>query len=132
MKTIQLILFFSLFISLTNYSSASKTNQIKIEKANLEEDKKAQFPGGKEKMNEWIKDNLRTPKENIRYGIVRIEFTVKKNGRCTNYTIKKGLNEDMDFSAVECLQGMPIWEPAIKDGKKVNSIVVIPVKFSGE
>ena len=96
------------------------------------EDKEAQFPGGKEKMQQWIKENLRFPQENIRYGIVRIEVTIKKSGKPTGFVVKKGINEDMDLSAVECLQGMPYWEPAVQDGKKVNSVVIIPVKFSSE
>ena len=72
------------------------------------------------------------PEQNVRYGIVRIEFTVKKNGKCTGFTVKKGVNQDMDLSAVECLQGMPLWEPAIIDGKKANSIVTVPVKFQAK
>ena len=36
----------------------------------------------------------------------------------------------MDFAAIECLQGMPIWNPAIEQGKKVNQVVIIPVQFS--
>ncbi|MFT5667431.1 MAG: TonB family protein [Vicingaceae bacterium] len=95
-----------------------------------ETDQKASFPGGTEKMNAWIKENLRTPKEDVRYGIVRVEFTVKKSGMLTNFVIKKGLNEGMDFSAIECLQGMPKWNPAIKNGKKTNQKQTLPIKFS--
>lgn len=92
----------------------------------------AEFPGGKAKMIAWIKENLRLPKENVRYGVVLVEFTVKKSGKLSDFVIKKGINEDMDFSAVECLQGMPLWEPATDNGKKINSQVTIPVKFSAD
>ena len=95
-------------------------------------DKEAQFPGGKEKMNSWIQENLRMPTENLRYGIVRVEFTVKKNGKCTDFEIVKSINDEMDFSATECLSGMPDWEPAVQHGKKVNSKVTIPVKFTAK
>lgn len=123
----------SLLLFITLLGSTSTAYATVSEKTIIHsDDKKAQFPGGTEKMNAWIKENLRFPKENVRYGIVRVEFTVKKNGKCTGFTVTKGINEDMNFSAVECLQGMPVWEPAVKEGKKVNSVVVIPVKFSAE
>tara|TARA_B110001469_G_C9514218_1_gene256184 strand:- start:1 stop:243 length:243 start_codon:yes stop_codon:yes gene_type:complete len=77
-------------------------------------------------MNAWIKENLRTPKEDVRYGIVRVEFTVKKSEMLTNFVTKKGLNEGMDFSAIECLQAMPKWNPSIKDHQKQT----LPLKFS--
>ena len=106
--------------TVTNYSITATTDQA------------AQFPGGEAKMNAWIKENLRFPEKNVRYGIVRVVLTVKKNGKCADFTIKKGINEDMDIAAIECLEGMPFWEPAVKDGKKVNSTVVISVKFTSD
>lgn len=96
----------------------------------VEADRKATFPGGVDKMNAWITENLRTPTESVRYGIVRVEFTVKKNGKLSGFAIKKGLNENMDFAAIECLQGMPTWQPAIVSGKKVSEVVTLPIKFS--
>lgn len=129
MKTIKLALGL-LFVLTFSVASTFSTNPSILIENTVTEDKVAQFPGGTEKMNEWIKENLRTPEKNVRYGIVKIEFTVKKNGKCANFIIKKGINEDMDLAAVECLQGMPLWEPAVKEGKKINSTVIIPVKFS--
>ena len=109
--------------SIIKYQNSYSTIQV-------EADRKASFPGGAEKMNEWIKANLRAPIENVRYGIVRVEFTVKKSCKLSDFVIKKGINKDMDFAAIECLQGMPIWNPAIEQGKKVNQVVTIPVQFS--
>lgn len=98
----------------------------------IEGETKAKFPGGVEKMNTWIKENLRYPKEIKRYGTVQIEFTVKKSGKLSGFTVKKGLEEETNFAAIECLMGMPIWEPAVMDGKKVNSTVVLPIRFQRE
>ena len=95
-------------------------------------DQKAQFPGGKEALNKWIKENLEFPKEGMRYGISHIEFTVKKNGSCTDFTIKKSLTEACDYAAVDCLSKMPKWEPAVKGGKKAESKVMVPVRFIRE
>ena len=95
-------------------------------------DEKAKFPGGVEKMNTWIKENLRYPNDIKRYGTVQIEFTVKKNGKLSGFTVKKGLEEETDFAAIECLMCMPVWEPAQVEGKKVNSTVVLPIRFARE
>ncbi len=127
MKVILLIQFI-LILGITGDSLISYKNS--YSEIQIEADRKASFPGGMEKMNEWIKANLRTPNENVRFGIVRVEFTVKKNGKLANFVVKKGINKDMDFTAVECLQGMPTWNPAIEQGKKVSQVVTIPVQFS--
>jgi len=95
-------------------------------------DSKAQFPGGKEKMTMWIKQNLMYPEDNFRYGIVRIEFTVKKNGKLSDFVIAKSVNETMDLAALNCLMGMPKWEPATVNGEKVNSKVTLPIKFENK
>lgn len=115
------------------FAGASFNKHSDIHVANqIEADRKAEFPEGIEKMNSWIKENLRTPTENVRYGIVRVEFTVKKNGKLSNFVIKKGLNENMDFAAIECLQGMPSWVPAIQSGKKISQNVTLPITFSSK
>jgi len=38
----------------------------------------------------------------------------------------------MDFAAIEYLQGIPVWEPAIVSGKKVNQIINLTIKFTPE
>tara|TARA_B100000965_G_C19279612_1_gene620964 strand:+ start:301 stop:705 length:405 start_codon:yes stop_codon:yes gene_type:complete len=96
------------------------------------ENKAAAFPGGDEALQDFIKKNLRYPNEARRYGKVIVEFTVKKSGKCTDFTIVKSVIDELDFSAVETLQGMPMWEPAIKNGKKVESKVKVDVLFKPE
>lgn len=96
------------------------------------ENKAASFPGGDEALQDFIKKNLRYPNEARRYGKVIVEFTVKKSGKCTDFTIVKSVIDELDFSAVETLQGMPMWEPAVKNGKKVESKVKVDVLFKPE
>ncbi len=93
------------------------------------EDKRASFPGGKEALAEWLKENMDYPEDLKRFGTVVVDFIVKKNGKCTDFKVHKGVNEDLDILAVEILRGMPKWEPAMKDGKAVDSKVQLPVKF---
>ncbi len=126
MKTILLLL----SIWLVSYQMNAKTFPIeKLQQEQEVKDKKATYPGGQEALTEFLKENLRYPKEARRYGKVIIEFTVKKSGKCTDFTVVKSVIDELDYSAIETLQGMPYWEPAMKDGKKVNSKVKLPVLF---
>ncbi|MEQ8909802.1 MAG: energy transducer TonB [Vicingaceae bacterium] len=94
-----------------------------------EKNKEASYPGGKEGLQNFLDENLRYPKDAKRYGKVIVEFTVKKNGKCTDFTVVKSVIDELDYSAIETLQGMPRWEPAIKNGKEVDSKVKVPVYF---
>lgn len=131
MKKILFLLSFVLIASQIN-AVGLNANGPNLQKEQQEENKKASYPGGQEALNEFIKENLRYPKEARRYGKVIIEFTVKKSGKCTDFTVLKSVIDELDYSAIETLQGMPYWEPAIKDGKKVNSKVKVPVYFKPE
>jgi hypothetical protein len=48
---------------------------------------------------------------------LELNLLLKKSGMLANFAIKKGLTKSMDFSAIECLQGMPKWNPAKKQTK---------------
>ena len=82
-----LLIHIALLLGVNQGNSAK--NDTTIIETQEEADRKASFPGGAEKMNLWIKENLRTSINNVRYGIVRLEFTVKKNGKFSNFVIKK-------------------------------------------
>jgi TonB family protein len=96
---------------------------------NQSTDQRAQFPGGKEELKKWLKENMDYPEDAKRYGTVVIDFVVKKNGKLDKFKVHKGVNEDLDILAVEILRGMPKWEPATKNGKAIDSNVQLPVKF---
>lgn len=127
MKLQHLLILFALMVSTSTYANVppsdanTYTQEVK--------DKKASFPGGKEALKEWLKENMDYPEDMRRYGSVMIDFVVKKNGKTTDFKVHKGVNEELDILAVEILRGMPKWEPAMKNGKAVDSNVQLPVKF---
>jgi TonB family protein len=126
------ILFLLSIVIASSQLNANTLPTAKQQKEQEVKDKDATYPGGQEALNEFLKENLRYPKEARRYGKVIIEFTVKKSGKCTDFTVVKSVIDELDYSAIETLQGMPYWEPAVKDGKKVNSKVKLPVLFKPE
>ncbi|MCB0803827.1 MAG: energy transducer TonB [Flavobacteriales bacterium] len=128
-KALTISLAFASILSLNaaelELTSTTNTEVVKLQ----EKDKQASFPGGKEELAKWLRENMDYPSDMKRFGTVTIDFIVKKNGKLTDFAIRKGVDEDLDVIAIEILRGMPKWEPAIKDGKAVDSKVQLPVKF---
>lgn len=113
--------------SFANSVSASST----IETA-LSNDKEASFPGGFQALVKHISENLKYPKtakDNRLEGTVFVELSIDKDGKCSNQSIKKGINTELDQAALASVKNLPNWEPAEKEGKKVASKIVLPIKF---
>lgn len=64
-------------------------------------------------------------------GVTVIEFVVKKNGHVGDFKIVKPLGDGCDKAAMAALEKMADtqWIPGIKDGKKVNVKMLVPIKF---
>ena len=129
LRILTITLAFASILSLTA-SDLNSNNSICIEVSSLQEkDKQASFPGGKEELKKWLRENMDYPADAKRYGTVMVDFIVKKNGKLADFAIRKSVNDILDVAAVEILRGMPKWEPAMKGGKAVESKVQLPVKF---
>lgn len=90
------------------------------------------YPGGNQALVTLIMQNLRYPKEcfeeNIQ-GKVMVRFKVKKNGRIADAEVTSSPHRLMSDEALRIVGLMPDWIPAEKDGKKVESEVVLPISF---
>ena len=94
------------------------------------EDTLASYPGGKEAMKLYIDNNFKWEQSQVTIkGKVFVTFIVKKDGEITDVKILKSLCETCDKEAIRLVKNMPRWNPRIKNGKKVNSIVTIPISF---
>ena len=95
-------------------------------------DKLPEFPGGLSAMYEFFGKNLNYTSEGLSKraeGKVFVSFTVDKNGVITNAKIEKDIGYGLGEEVVRVMKTMPLWEPGMKNGKKVNSSFTIPVKF---
>jgi len=123
---ILLILFLVAFIAPCQAKVSNSSEKITLQSNN----KQASFPGGKEELKKWLRENTNYPEEAKRYGSILVTFTVKKNGKLDDFAVKKGVSEFLDYAAVQILKGMPKWEPATKNGKAVDSETQVSVKFT--
>ena len=95
----------------------------------------AEFPGGSEALKDFISQNIIFPqlcKENNIEGRVFVKFLVHSTGEISQIQIARGVHPQLDFEAKNVVKKMPLWNPALFQGRKVPSYAVIPVLFKIE
>lgn len=90
------------------------------------------FKGGTEKLDDFIANNARFPKNlsDKENGTVFVEFTVNKKGKILNPRVRKGLTRRIDREALRIVSEMPDWEPGTLNGKAVEMIMTVPIVLS--
>ena len=93
--------------------------------------KQPQFPGGEAALQRFMglkkypNDAFRAHKE----GNVILSFVVDKKGKIRNVTTIKPLYPSLEAEARRMLASMPLWEPGVAGGEKVNVKITMPVRF---
>ncbi len=88
------------------------------------------FPGGPEKMFEFINENLRWPDtEADVIGRVVVAFTVEKDGSLSDIKVVKSLDPLFDKEAVRLVKSMPKWKPGMDNGEPIRIRYSVPVTF---
>jgi TonB family protein len=95
-----------------------------------------QFPDGIEALKRYVKDNLNYPKKAKKEGIegiVILGFFIDQNGTVGNIRIFKSVTTELDDAAIEMVNKMPKWQPALNEaGKAVMSDYELAVFFELE
>jgi TonB family protein len=97
-------------------------------------EKMPEFPGGNEKLLEFIKKNIRYPELCKELGIegnVYVKMVIDTVGRVTQVSIAKGIKEQcgLDQEALRVVKLLPNFIPAENGGKKVSVYYHVPVRF---
>ena len=91
-------------------------------------DQTASFPGGKQKMVDYIDLKFDVMAEGFndmngaKGGSVEVSFVVEANGRVKYVYVEKSATPAYDEEMTRALVTMPKWEPAVVNGKKVRSL----------
>lgn len=91
-----------------------------------------QFPGGQEALMKYMMDNVKYPKSAAKDGIegkVMVKFIVNSKGYVKKVSVAKSAHELLDAEAVRVIEAMPLWQAGKKDGKAVDTEMVMPVVF---
>jgi protein TonB len=90
------------------------------------------FPGGTQKLKEFIEENLRYPKEleeTCVQGRVIVRFIVERNGKLSNVKVVKSVHPALDKEALRIVKLMPRWIPGRQNGITVRVKFYIPIIF---
>ena len=90
------------------------------------------FPGGIEGLMKFLSQNIKYPKEAQdagKQGRVLVQFTVKKDGHCDDFSVVRSVDPVLDAEALRVLKEMPAWQPGKQKGEAVNVKFTIPVMF---
>ncbi len=114
-------------------NEAPEVSSTKIVKQEKEVEKPAEYVGGSQAMTKYLVNNIRYPESASKSkttGKVFVSFVVTKEGKVTKAAVKRGFSKECDAEAVRVISAMPNWKPAEKDGKKIDSELVLPVSFA--
>lgn len=90
------------------------------------------FPGGKDRMDAFIRANVVYPREEVerrKQGKVYISFLVAEDGNLQDIRIAQGVSELLDAEAMRVIKMMPPWNPGFHKGKAIPVPVKVPISF---
>jgi protein TonB len=92
-----------------------------------------EFPGGEEKLFEYLGKNIKYPsmaRENGITGTVYVTFVVEGNGEISDVKKLRGIGGGCDEEAVRVVRSMPAWKPGKQNSKPVRVQYNLPIKFT--
>ena len=95
-------------------------------------DVQASFPGGEQKLIEFVARNVKYPqlaRETGIQGRVFVSFIVEPDGSISDVSVLRGIGGGCDEEAVRVVKSMPKWNPAKCRGEAVRSAMQIPISF---
>lgn len=97
-----------------------------------ENNRDAEFPGGKVMLIQYIYRNIHYPPEALKQriqGKVISSFIISEDGSISDITLVQGIYALLDEEALKVLHTLPPWKPAMKDGKAIKTKVIVPIVF---
>ncbi|HWY97508.1 MAG TPA: energy transducer TonB [Bacteroidia bacterium] len=112
------------------YSYAQENTLSDTSKVYTSAEQMPQFPGGPDSLIKYT-FNYVPYIDSLREGIVYINFVVTKTGEVINSKIIMGMPKARrnDSIALASIKQMPKWTPGMQNGKPVNVMLNIPVRF---
>lgn len=132
MKKTLIIILHLIFFSNFSYSSITNTFVENNDTIYEEVDVFPQFENGMEALSKYVQDNLNYPQQAIdknETARVFVEFVIDKSGQIRDAKLKREEKEYFKEAALKVITEMPKWKPGLKNGKYVNTRVVLPIIF---
>ncbi|WP_375579783.1 energy transducer TonB [Marivirga tractuosa] len=88
---------------------------------------------GMDSLSHYLNQNLNYPEEvdksQVIEGTVNVIFTITTEGKASKIQIENSLGEAFDEECKRLISNMPRWEPALRNGKAVDSKVSLQLSF---
>jgi TonB family protein len=111
---------------------AEKSSDNKEEKYIIIEENPS-YPGGTDALLKFLTSNMQYPESAKRdgiKGIVLVQYVIDKEGRIKHAKVMRGLSKELDQEALRLTNMIAGWKPAKQNGKPIDRVVSMPVKFS--
>ena len=95
-------------------------------------DQMPEFPGGIDKLPQFINDNIQYPTKAQTEGIqgrVIVQFTVDEDGYIIEPNIVRSVEPSLNKEALRIIKMLPKWKPGTLKGKAVKVEYTVPVAF---
>jgi len=92
-----------------------------------------EFPGGEQKLMEFLRENIVYPKLAIEIGLsgkVTVGFVVEPDGSLSNIRVARGISPLLDNEAIRVVKMMPKWKPGKQRQKAVKVGYNLPIEFN--
>jgi len=83
-------------------------------------------------MVKFFKSHIKYPEKARKkgvQGVVKVKFTIDRDGNVTNPAIEEGIGNGCDEEALRVINLMPDWQPAKVNGNAVDMEILLPVQF---
>jgi len=90
------------------------------------------FPGGPEKLFQYLSNEPKYPRNSYRNkieGKVIVEFAINTDGSISDVVVTKSVSEDIDKEAIRVMKKMPKWIPSKIDGELITVFYTLPLQF---
>ena len=128
----RLVFLFVMCICAMATYAQEKVDNSKNEISTEQPDILPQYPSGQEGLMLFLSHNLKYPQkaldENVE-GTVLVRFVVAKDGWIKDAKVVRSVSPEIDEEAMRVVSYMAKWKPAIKDGKPVQCMYTLPLKF---
>ncbi|MFA6152558.1 MAG: TonB family protein [Chitinophagaceae bacterium] len=91
-----------------------------------------EFPGGQEKLMEYLSNNIQYPAQAVnagQQGKVQVKFVVNEDGSISNVITTRGFGFGSEQESIRVVSGMPKWKAGRNNGKPVKVWFQLPVIF---
>ncbi len=88
---------------------------------------KPEFAGGKEALDNFIKQNYKNPKDSALKGNVYLTFIIEKDGSLSDIKVLRDIGFGTGAEAIRVLKTSPKWIPGKQNNKVVRTLYSLPI-----